>query len=99
MSSFNDPNNINNCFNNESNNNNVNGDATQNIALFLQLLSNPTILQQMLAAITQNSQHIAAQTFSESTQTLSVPSSAIVRVVNTSVSNLLFIFKNISKFL
>ncbi|CAG8523150.1 33903_t:CDS:2 [Gigaspora margarita] len=57
-----------------------------NIASFLQLLSNSTLLQQTFAAITQNSQSTIAP-ISESTQTLPALSSAIVGVVNTSFKN------------
>ncbi|CAG8604487.1 3689_t:CDS:2 [Dentiscutata erythropus] len=58
--------------------------SNQNIALFLQLLSNPSALQQALSAITPNSQSIAAPTSSEFTQTLPALSNAIIGVVNTS---------------
>jgi hypothetical protein len=89
---LNSTNNMNNNPNNENNNNNINMETNQNIALFLQLLSNLTILQQTLAVATQNSQLFTALTSSESAQTLPAPSSAIVGVVNTSVSILLFNF-------
>ncbi|CAG8619706.1 17494_t:CDS:2 [Cetraspora pellucida] len=67
-------------------------EANQSIALLLQLLSNPTLLQQTLAAVTQNSQPTTVSTSSEPTvpissepmQTLPALSSAIVGVVNTS---------------
>ncbi|CAG8833898.1 1491_t:CDS:2, partial [Gigaspora margarita] len=48
------------------------------------LLSNPSVLQQALSAITPNSQSIAAPTSSEFTQTTSALSNAIIGVVNTS---------------
>ncbi|CAG8782414.1 184_t:CDS:2, partial [Gigaspora margarita] len=58
--------------------------ANHNIALLLQLLSNPSVLQQALSAITPNSQSIAAPTSSKFTQTTLALSNAIIGVVNTS---------------
>ncbi|CAG8652409.1 3201_t:CDS:2, partial [Racocetra fulgida] len=54
-------------------------EANQNIALFLQLLSNPALLQQTLAAVTQNSQSTMVPTSSEPMQTLLALSSAITK--------------------
>ncbi|CAG8739993.1 2448_t:CDS:1, partial [Dentiscutata heterogama] len=51
-----------------------------NVALLLQLLTNPSTLQQTLATITQSQQ----QSLSIPETTLPVPSNAIIGIVNTS---------------
>ncbi|CAG8653898.1 16844_t:CDS:2, partial [Gigaspora rosea] len=75
---------MNNRSNNKDNNNNATMESSQNIALFLQLLSNPALLQQTLAAVSQNSHPTTAPTSSEPVQPLPALSNAIAGVVNIS---------------
>ncbi|RIB19099.1 hypothetical protein C2G38_2245348 [Gigaspora rosea] len=77
---------MNNRSNNKDNNNNATMESSQNIALFLQLLSNPALLQQTLAAVSQNFHPTTAPTSSEPVQPLPALSSAIAGVVNISFS-------------
>jgi hypothetical protein len=62
-----------------------------NASLLLQLLTNPSALQQVLATVTQSQQ----QSSSIPETTLPVPSNAIIGIVNTAASNYYYIKYNL----
>ena len=66
----------------------ANLESTPNISLLLQLLANPTALQQAATMITKQNQQTSSaptQSTNSATSISSMPSNALIGVINTSV--------------
>lgn len=70
----------------------ANSEAIPNVNLLLQLLTNPTALQQATTTITTQNQQISSAP-TPPIPTISTPSNALIGVINTSVNIYNIIFK------